>query len=125
MRSSRRWADSWRSASTPSARIGEEFSAIEGLSPAQAVQLFEAIRALTPPTQGGVERIEIGGGLVEGRLGVEGPHEGRSGPDGPEDQGRRAGHPGRNRHSGSRGSSRRPDQGHCPGSRSGNWNPAT
>ena len=46
----------------------EDFSAIEALSPAQAVQLFEAIRALTPPTQGGVERIEIGGGLVEGRL---------------------------------------------------------
>ena len=38
---------------------------MKGLNADQAVQLFEAIKALTPPMRGGVDRIEIGGELVE------------------------------------------------------------
>jgi hypothetical protein len=39
--------------------------AIEGLDADQTVQLFEAIKALTPPTRGAVDRVEIGGELVD------------------------------------------------------------
>ncbi len=43
----------------------DEPTPIKGLDADQAVQLFEAIKALTPPMRGGVDRIEIGGELVE------------------------------------------------------------
>jgi hypothetical protein len=43
----------------------DEPASVEGLDEDQAVQLFEAIKALTPPMKGGVDRIEIGGELVE------------------------------------------------------------
>ena len=42
---------------------------IEGLNADQALQLFEAIKAMTPPTRGGVDRVEVGGGLVDGFAG--------------------------------------------------------
>ena len=45
---------------------GDELVPIEGLNEDQAGQLFEAIRALTPPMRGGVERVEVGGGLTDG-----------------------------------------------------------
>lgn len=48
---------------------GDDLAPIEGLSSEQALQLFEAIKALTPPTRGGVDRVEVGGGLIE-RLAV-------------------------------------------------------
>jgi hypothetical protein len=35
------------------------------LEPDEEIQLLEAIKALTPPTRGGIERIEVGGRLVE------------------------------------------------------------
>jgi hypothetical protein len=38
---------------------------VKGLDAEQSVQLFEAIKALTPPMRGGVDRIEIGGELAE------------------------------------------------------------
>ena len=38
---------------------------VAGLGPEEETQLFEAIKALTPPTRGGIDRIEIGGTLVE------------------------------------------------------------
>ena len=44
---------------------GEDLVPIEGLDENQATQLFEAIKALTPPTRGGVERVEVGGGLTD------------------------------------------------------------
>jgi hypothetical protein len=44
---------------------GEGASSVEGLNADQAVQLFEAIKALTPPSRGAVDRVEIGGGLVD------------------------------------------------------------
>lgn len=40
-------------------------SLIEGLDADQASQLFEVIRSLSPPTRGDVERVEIGGELVD------------------------------------------------------------
>ena len=40
------------------------FQPIEGLDTDQTIQLFEVIRALTPPTRGDVERVEIGGEMV-------------------------------------------------------------
>jgi hypothetical protein len=43
---------------------GEESVPIEGLDDNQTAQLFEAIRALTPPMRGGVKRIELGGELT-------------------------------------------------------------
>ena len=36
-----------------------------GLEPEEEKQLLEAIKALTPPTRGGIDRIEVGGRLVE------------------------------------------------------------
>ena len=48
---------------------GEDFAPIEGLNQEKATQLFEAIKALTPPMRGGVERIEVGGELTEGLAG--------------------------------------------------------
>lgn len=48
---------------------GVDHVLIEGLNSDQSLQLFEAIKALTPPTQGGVDRIELGGGLVDGFAG--------------------------------------------------------
>ena len=44
---------------------GEDLASIDGLNPDQTLQLFEAIKALMPPTRGGVSRVEIGGGLVD------------------------------------------------------------
>lgn len=44
---------------------GDDLVAIPGLDADQALQLYEAIRALTPPTRGGVNRVELGGVLVE------------------------------------------------------------
>lgn len=38
---------------------------IEGLNPDQTLQLLEVIRSLSPPTRGDVERVEIGGELVD------------------------------------------------------------
>jgi hypothetical protein len=49
---------------TPPLSFAPRFS--EGLSDGKAAQLFEAIKALTPPTRGGIERVEIGGGLTDG-----------------------------------------------------------
>ena len=43
----------------------DDVSPIEGLTADQELQLFEAIKALTPPLRGGVDRIEVGGGLIE------------------------------------------------------------
>lgn len=43
---------------------GESLPDVEGLDADQTVQLFEAIKALTPPSRGDVERVEIGGELV-------------------------------------------------------------
>jgi hypothetical protein len=43
----------------------DEPTPIKGLDADQSVQLFEAIKALTPPMRGGVDRIEIGGELAE------------------------------------------------------------
>jgi len=40
------------------------FEPIEGLDTDRTIQLFEVIRALTPPTRGDVERVEIGGEMV-------------------------------------------------------------
>ena len=48
---------------------GDDPAPIEGLNADQALQLFEAIKAMTPPTRGGVDRVEVGGGLVEGFAG--------------------------------------------------------
>ena len=45
---------------------GDDPAPIEGLTDDQAGQLFEAIKALTPPMRGGIERVEIGGGLTDG-----------------------------------------------------------
>ncbi len=44
---------------------GEDPAPIEGLDTDQAVQLFEAIKALTSPMRGGVDRVEIGGELID------------------------------------------------------------
>lgn len=44
---------------------GDDLDPIKGLDADQTVQLFEAIKALTPPTRGGVDRIEVGGELVD------------------------------------------------------------
>lgn len=38
---------------------------VEGLDADQTLQLFEVIRSLSPPTRGDVERVEIGGELVD------------------------------------------------------------
>lgn len=43
----------------------ENIVPIEGMNETQATQLFEAIKALTPPMRGGVERIEVGGRLTD------------------------------------------------------------
>lgn len=48
----------------------DDAAKVEGLNDDQAVQLFEAIKALTPPLRGGVDRVEIGGVLVDR---VDGP----------------------------------------------------
>ncbi len=48
---------------------GDDLAPVEGLDADQALQLFEAIKALTPPTRGGVDRVELGGGLIEGIAG--------------------------------------------------------
>jgi hypothetical protein len=48
---------------------GDDLAPIEGLNADQALQLFEAIKALTPPMRGGVERVEVGGGLTNGLTG--------------------------------------------------------
>jgi hypothetical protein len=47
----------------------DELAPIEGLSADQALELFEAIKALTPPTKGGIDRVEVGGGLIDGLAG--------------------------------------------------------
>ena len=44
---------------------GAETAPLEGLNEDQSLQLFEAIKALTPPTRGGVDHVELGGGLVD------------------------------------------------------------
>jgi hypothetical protein len=44
---------------------GEDSVPVEGLNEDQTTQLFEAIKALTPPMRGGVDRIEVGGGLTD------------------------------------------------------------
>jgi hypothetical protein len=44
---------------------GAEPAPVEGLNEGQSLQLFEAIKALTPPTRGGVDHVELGGGLVD------------------------------------------------------------
>jgi hypothetical protein len=44
---------------------GEERGPVEGLSDEHSLQLFQTIQALTPPTRGDVDRIEIGGELVD------------------------------------------------------------
>jgi hypothetical protein len=44
---------------------GDDLAPIEGLDPEQTLQLFEAIKAFTPPTRGGVDRVEVGGSLVD------------------------------------------------------------
>jgi len=41
------------------------FQSLEGLDAVQSVQVLEVIRALTPPSKGGVERVEFGGEMVE------------------------------------------------------------
>lgn len=38
---------------------------LEGLSEEQTLQLFEAIRALTPPLRGDIERVQVGGTLTD------------------------------------------------------------
>jgi hypothetical protein len=43
----------------------EEMGSIDGLEPEKAAQLFEAIRAMTPPMRGGIDRVEVGGELVD------------------------------------------------------------
>ena len=43
----------------------EDLAKVEGLDSDQTFQLFEVIKALTPPTQGGVERVEVGGTMVD------------------------------------------------------------
>lgn len=43
----------------------EDTPPIEGLDAEQTLQLYEAIKALTPPTRGGVDQIEVSGVLVE------------------------------------------------------------
>ena len=43
----------------------DDLAPIEGLNEDQTVQLFEAIKALTPPTRGGIDRVEVGGEMVE------------------------------------------------------------
>ena len=48
---------------------GDDLAPVEGLNAEQTLQLFEAIKALTPPTRGGVERVEVGGGLIDGVAG--------------------------------------------------------
>jgi hypothetical protein len=48
---------------------GDDLVPIEGLSEDQSAQLFQAIKALTPPMRGGVERVEVGGGLTDGMTG--------------------------------------------------------
>src|SRR5271157_3863844 len=48
---------------------GDDLVPIEGLNEDQAAQLFEAIKALTPPMRGGVERVEVGGGLTDALTG--------------------------------------------------------
>jgi len=44
---------------------GEDPAPIKGLDADQVVQLFEAIKALAPPMRGGVDRVEIGGELID------------------------------------------------------------
>jgi hypothetical protein len=44
---------------------GDEPTPIQGLTADQEAQLFEAIKALTPPTRGGVHRVEVSGALVD------------------------------------------------------------
>jgi len=48
---------------------GDDLVPVEGLNEDQAAQLFEAIKALTPPMRGGVERVEVGGGLTDALTG--------------------------------------------------------
>ena len=48
---------------------GEDPAPIEGLNQDKAAQLFEAIKALTPPMRGDIERIEVGGELADGLAG--------------------------------------------------------
>jgi hypothetical protein len=48
---------------------GDDLAPIKGLDADQALQLFEAIWALTPPMRGGVDRVELGGGLIDGLAG--------------------------------------------------------
>ena len=47
----------------------DELAPVEGLTADQSLQLFEAIKALTPPTRGDVVRVEVGGSLVDGLTG--------------------------------------------------------
>lgn len=44
---------------------GDDRAPVEGLNAEQTLQLFEAVKALTPPTRGGIDRIEVGGSLVD------------------------------------------------------------
>lgn len=44
---------------------GDAEDRLEGLSDEQTLQLFEAIRILTPPIRGDVERVEVGGTLAD------------------------------------------------------------
>jgi hypothetical protein len=44
---------------------GDGLAPVEGLTAEQSLQLFEAIKALTPPTRGGVDRVEVGGVLID------------------------------------------------------------
>ncbi len=44
---------------------GQDSGPVEGLTDEQSLQLFETIQAPTPPTRGDIDRVEIGGGLVD------------------------------------------------------------
>ena len=47
---------------------GEEDAPVEGLETEQILQLFEAIKALTPPTKGAIDQVEIGGQLIDEKV---------------------------------------------------------
>jgi hypothetical protein len=50
---------------------GDDLAPVEGLDAEQTLQLFEAIKSLTPPTRGGVDRIEVGGTLADDLSGTK------------------------------------------------------
>ena len=43
----------------------DDLSPIKGLNSDQTLQLFEAIKALAPPTRGGIDRVELGGRMID------------------------------------------------------------